>query len=240
MAQNMRSYQYDGQSDSHPLTAPIPNPPASLPYSRLPLQRHRGFAMRSLSLALFLFLTPTIAFAQATQVRKSPPENAEINSSMQRFVDAGDIAGAVTLVGHQGKIVHLGAIGLADIDSDRAMKKSNLFSIASMTKPIVSTAVMILQDEGKLSFDDKVSKYIPAFADVKLESGEAPSREITIRDCVTHTAGLAGEQIFKGSLENAVNELAKRPLAFRPEKNGSTVRGSMLPVASWRSWPSSR
>ncbi len=94
---------------------------------------------------------------------------------MQAFVDAGDIAGAVTLVGHQGKIVHLGAVGLADIDSNRAMKKFNLFSIASMTKPIVSTAVMILQDEGKLSFDDKVSKYIPAFADVKLNSGEAPA-----------------------------------------------------------------
>ena len=146
--------------------------------------------MRSFSLALFLFLTPAIAFAQATQVRKSPPEIAAINASMQKFVDAGDIAGAVTLVGHQGKIVHLGAVGLADIDSKRAMKKSSLFSIASMTKPIVSTAVMILQDEGKLSFDDKVSKYIPAFAGVKLKSGEAPSREITIRDCVTHTAGL--------------------------------------------------
>ena len=172
--------------------------------------------MRSLSLALCLFLTPALAFAQATQARKSPPEIAAINSALQKFVDAGDIAGAVTLVGHQGKIVHLGAVGLADIDSNRAMKKSNLFSIASMTKPIVSTAVMILQDEGKLSFDDKVSKYIPAFADVKLKSGAAPSREITIRDCVTHTAGLAGEQIFRGSLENAVNELAKRPLAFSP------------------------
>ena len=97
--------------------------------------------MRALSLALCLFLTPAIAFAQATQVRKSPPEIATISSSMQKFVDAGDIAGAVTLIGHQGKIVHLGAIGLADIDSNRAMKKSNLFSIASMTKPIVLTAV---------------------------------------------------------------------------------------------------
>ena len=146
--------------------------------------------MRSLSLALFLFLSPAIAFAQAAQVRKSPPEIAEINAAMQTFVDAGDIAGAVTLVGHQGKIVHLGAVGLADIDSNRAMKKSNLFSIASMTKPIVATAVMILQDEGKLSFDDKVSKYIPAFADVKLNSGESPvSRDYDSR--LRHAYGRA-------------------------------------------------
>ena len=193
--------------------------------------------MRSLSLALCLFLTPAIAFAQATQPRKSPPEIAAINSAMQEFVDAGDIAGAVTLVGHQGKIVHLGAVGLADIDSNRAMKKGNLFSIASMTKPIVSAAVMILQDEGKLSFDDKVSKYIPAFADVKLKNGEAPSREITIRDCVTHTAGLAGAQIFRGSLENAVNELAKRPLAFSPGEKwqyspGLNVAGRIVEIVA--------
>jgi CubicO group peptidase (beta-lactamase class C family) len=193
--------------------------------------------MRSLSLALFLFLSPTIAFAQATQVRKSPPEIAEINSVMQKFVDSGDISGAVTLVGHQGKIVHLGAIGLADIDSNRAMKKSSLFSIASMTKPVVSTAVMILQDEGKLSFDDKVSKYMPAFADVKLNSGESPSREITIRDCVTHTAGLSGKQIFTGSLETAVNELAKRPLAFSPGEKwqyspGLNVAGRIVEIVA--------
>jgi CubicO group peptidase (beta-lactamase class C family) len=193
--------------------------------------------MRTFLLALFSVVMPVMAFAQATQAKKSRPEIAAINSSMQKFVDVSDIAGAVTLVGHQGKIVHLGAVGLADIDSNRPMKKANLFSIASMTKPIVSTAVMMLQDEGKLSFDDKVSKYIPAFAEVKLKSGEAPSREITIRDCVTHTAGLSGGQIFKGSLENAVNELARRRLEFSPGEKwqyspGLNVAGRIVEIVA--------
>ena len=189
------------------------------------------------AIALLLLLTPNMVYAQATKVRRAPPELAEINSSIQEFIDAGEIAGAVTLVAHEGKIVHLGAVGLADIDRNRPMKKSNLFSIASMTKPIAATAVMILQDEGKLSFDDKVSKYIPAFADVKLSSGEAPPREITIRDCVTHTAGLAGSQIFQGSLEDAVDELAKRPLAFAPGEEwqyspGLNVAGRIVEIVS--------
>ncbi len=193
--------------------------------------------MRCWPLALALFLAPTLVHAQTTQTRKSPPEIAAINASLQKYVDAGEIAGAVTLVGHQGKIVHLGAIGLANIDRNRAMKRSNLFAIASMTKPIVATAVMILQDEGKLSLHDKVSKYIPAFAEVKLRNGEAPPREITIRDCVTHTAGLAGGQIFGDSLENAVNELAKRPLAFSPGEKwqyspGLNVAGRIVEIVA--------
>ncbi len=193
--------------------------------------------MRSMLLAVFCVLSPVLASAQTEAVRQAPPEMAAINAAMQAFVDAGDIAGAVTLVGHQGKIVHLGAVGLADIDSNRAMKKFDLFSIASMTKPVVATAVMILQDEGKLSLDDKVSKYIPAFADVKLASGESPAREVTIRDCITHTAGLSGSQIFQGSLEDAVNELAKRPLAFSPGEKwqyspGLNVCGRIIEIVA--------
>ncbi len=193
--------------------------------------------MRSLSLAVFFSVLPAIAVAQTKQVRQAPPVIAEVNAAMQAFVDAGDIAGAVTLVGHRGKIVHLGAVGLADIDSQRPMKRSHLFSIASMTKPIVAAAVMILQDEGKLSFDDKVSQYIPAFADAKLDNGKLPAREITIRDCVTHTAGLGGGQIFPGSLENAVNELAKQPMAFSPGEKwqyspGLNVAGRIVEIVA--------
>jgi CubicO group peptidase (beta-lactamase class C family) len=193
--------------------------------------------MRALSLAVFCVLSPVLVHAQTEQVRQAPPEIAEINAAMQAFVDRGEIAGAVTLVGHRGKIVHLGAVGWADLDGHRAMSRHNLFSIASMTKPIVATAVMILQDEGKLSVDDKVSKYIPAYAAMKLNSGEPPAREITIRDCLTHTAGLSGQQIFPGSLENAVNDLAQRPLAFSPGEKwqyspGLNVCGRIVEIVS--------
>ncbi len=123
------------------------------------------------------------------------------------------------------------------IETNQEMKAFSLFSIASMTKPVTATAVMILQDEGKLSVDDKVSKYIPAFAQVKLKDGESPVREITIRDAITHTSGLSGDQVFQGSLEDAVNEIARRPLAFEPGSKwqyspGLNVAGRIVEIVS--------
>lgn len=156
---------------------------------------------------------------------------------MQKFVDAREISGAVTLIGQKGKIVHLSAVGLSDIDRNKPMKKNAMFSIASMTKPIVATGVMILQDDSKLNVDDKVSKYIPAFADMKLNSGEAAAREITIRDCITHTAGLTGNQIFAGSLGEAIDALAARPLGYQPGDKwqyspGLNVAGRIIEIVS--------
>ena len=148
--------------------------------------------------------------------RKHAPHIDSINAAMQKFVDSGDVSGVVTLVGHQGKIVHLGAVGLAEIESQKVMRTSALFSIASMTKPVTATAAMILVEEGKLNLDDKVSKYLPKFADVKLKDGNSPIREITIRDAITHTSGLNGKQTFPGTLTEAVDEISTRPLAFEP------------------------
>lgn len=172
-----------------------------------------------------------------TSTKNPPPVIASIDEAMQRFVEQGQISGAVTLVGHNGKIVHLGAVGLSDIESGKKMRPFTLFSIASMTKPVTATAVMILQDEGKLSVDDPVSKYIPAFANLKLKGGEALIREITIRDLVTHTSGLVGDQVFEGSLKEAVDEIAKRALAFQPGTKwqyspGLNVAGRIVEIVS--------
>jgi len=188
----------------------------------------------------FLFaiaLFPVAAPSQDATAKQTTPTIASIDAAMQKFVDQGAISGAVTLVGHNGKIVHLGAVGLANIQSGQAMKRSSLFSIASMTKPVTATALMMLQDEGKLSVDDKVSKYIPAFAHAKLRDGKPPNREITIRDAITHTSGLAGDQIFQVSLEAAVDELAARPLAFEPGSKwqyspGLNVAGRIIEIVS--------
>ncbi len=164
----------------------------------------------------FLCLTTASLCGQDVAETKVPPKIAAIDAAMQKYVDENAIAGAVTLVGHDGAIVHFGAVGMSNRESGLEMKRSSLFSIASMTKPIVATAVMILQDQGKLNVDDKVSKYIPAFADLTLSSGEPLTRDMTIRDAITHTSGLAGSQTFSGSLAEAVDELAQRPLAFQP------------------------
>ena len=158
--------------------------------------------------------------------------SAKIQSTLQRFVDQKQIAGAVTMVGQAGKIVHLGSVGETHVDS--------MFWIASMTKPITGTAVMILQDEGKLSVDDPVSKYIPAFANAKLESGEAPKTELRIRHLLTHTSGLK-EYPRKNpetmSLEDQSNALATAGLAFEPGSQwrygwSLQVAGRIVEIAS--------
>ena len=165
------------------------------------------------------------------------PVLESVDQAMQRFVDQGQIAGAVTLVAHGGKVVHLGAVGLAEIEASKQMQSFKMFSIASMTKPVTATAVMILQDEGKLSVDDKISKYLPEFKNVKLKDGSDPEREITIRDAITHTSGLAGNQVFASSLKDSVAQLAKKPLSFQPGKKwqyspGLNVAGRIVEIVA--------
>ena len=162
---------------------------------------------------------------------------AKIPQAMRKFVEAKEVSGVVALVARKGKVVHLSAVGQADVEDNRPMREDTVFAIASMTKPITATAVMILQDEGKLSIDDPVSKYIPEFADAALEGGGRPKREITIRDVLTHTSGLTGEQKNEGTIAETARMLAKRPLAFEPGEKwqyspGLTVAGRVVEVAS--------
>lgn len=162
----------------------------------------------------------------------------QIRQRMQQFVDQKQIAGAVTLVAYRGRVIHLEAVGAADLESNRPMRPDTMFCIASMTKPVTATAVMILQDEGKLSVDDPVSKYVPAFADVALRDGK-PKQAVTLRHCLTHTAGLSGSQQNEGSLQETVEKLARRPLDFEPGTKwqyspGLSVCGRVVEVVSGR------
>jgi CubicO group peptidase (beta-lactamase class C family) len=161
---------------------------------------------------------------------------AQIDDRLKEFVEEKQISGAVTLVARDGKIVHLGAVGLADIDENRPMREDTLFAIASMTKPVTATAVMILRDEGKLSLDDPVAKYLPEFKDATL-NGNPPEKEITLRHLLTHTSGLTGSQQNEGSLENTAKVLAKRPLSFAAGSKweyspGLSVCGRVVEVVS--------
>jgi CubicO group peptidase (beta-lactamase class C family) len=138
-----------------------------------------------------------------------------IPARMEEFMDEHEISGAVTLVGHEGKVVHISAVGSADIESGRRMTTDAIFGVMSMTKPVSATAFMILVEEGKVAVDDPVEKYIPAFANAKTKDGE-PVRGLTIRHLLTHTSGLTGDQATPGSLEATANELAARPFDFQP------------------------
>jgi len=134
-----------------------------------------------------------------------------INDLLQRHITAGSFSGAVTLVARNGRIAHLEAHGLMDIESRKPMQKDAIFQIMSMTKPVVGVSIMMMVEEGKVRLNDPVSKFIPEFKDLKVAvpvSGAAPAggrgaapaepryytvpaeREVTIRDLLTHTSGL--------------------------------------------------
>jgi len=167
---------------------------------------------------------------------------AEIPERIREFVAEKQISGAVTLVARRGCTVHLEAVGCADAAGTKPMREDSLFAIASMTKPITAAAVMILQDEGKLSVDDAASKYVPELKNVVLADEASggkrlPSREITIRDLMTHTSGVVGQQRCEATLEATVEAIAARPLGFEPGSRwqyspGLNVCGRIVEVVS--------
>lgn len=200
--------------------------------------------MKRLSWLMLMFgvvslqIGPGAFKARATEVLGAAED--PIAAAMQTFVDAGEIAGAVTLFAREGRIVRESAVGVADLATGRAMTADTMFSVASMTKPIVATAVMMLRDEGALSLDEPVHRYVPAFASAALHDGGSPNRDITIRDLLTHTSGLAGSQRVEGSLVATATALAARPLVFQPGARwqyspGLNVAGRVVEIVTGQS-----
>src|SRR5437762_3855465 len=116
------------------------------------------------------------------------PKLPGIGTAMQAMIAKNEIAGAVTVVVTKDKLLHLETTGFADVAAKRPMTPDTLFWIASMTKPITGTAILMLQDEGKLNVADPVAKYLPGFANLKTPSGKPAN--LTIAQILTHTSGL--------------------------------------------------
>ena len=112
--------------------------------------------------------------------RQPPPVIDSVTEVIQSYVTKGRASGAVALVAHQGKVVHFDAVGLRDIASEKAMQRWSRFAIASMSKPITATAVMILHEEGKLNINDPLDKYLPEFTEVRLKNGDPVNLEIDV------------------------------------------------------------
>jgi len=118
---------------------------------------------------------------------------------LESYVDEGRLAGAVTIVVRQGKIAYREGIGYRDVEAQAPMPSDGIFRIASQTKALVSVGVMMLQEDGKLLITDPVGKYLPEFMETTVAQpnnrGEydvvPASRPITIRDLLTHTAGIS-------------------------------------------------
>jgi len=155
---------------------------------------------------------------------------ARIGQAMQRYVESGKLAGTLTLVARHGKIAYFEPLGLMDVETQAPMDRDTLFRIYSMTKPITSVAVMMLYEEGAFLLTDPIHKFTPAFADVRVLAQTPdgmdlvpPQRAITIRDLLTHTAGLA-----YGLDEDYIDQLYKEPLWGAMERNPESTLGEMV------------
>jgi len=199
--------------------------------------------MQRAFLALFLFAVPAITASarQPASPALSSEKLAQIKPAMEAAIAKHQAAGIVTLVMQGGKVLHHEAVGFADISKGRAMEKDALFWIASMTKSINATAVMTLVDAGKLSLDEPASKWMPEIGKATLATGQAPARPITLRDLLSHTAGIATPKRAPSDgaavLKNYSASLVKTPLAFEPGSAyeygfGPTIAGRIIEVAS--------
>jgi CubicO group peptidase (beta-lactamase class C family) len=169
---------------------------------------------------------------------------ARLDAYIKNEIATNKIPGAVVLIERHGQVAYYERFGVRDPGTKAPMTEDTIFRIYSMSKPITSVAAMMLVEEGKLSLDDPVAKYIPAFANVKVgvekksDDGAttldlvAPRRPMTIQDLLRHTSGITygffGEglvkkmyvdaKIFSDDVDNAgfAERIAKLPLAYQP------------------------
>ena len=146
---------------------------------------------------------------------------------MQQAVDQQAIAGCSFLIVHRGEVVFREAFGFADIELERAFTTNELVPIASVSKPVLASVVMALVDQGKLTLDDPVEKYLPEFKDMKVKGGKRPIHRMTIRHLLSHTAGFWGNKgisaekldlirNFQRPLGEAVSRMATYELEYQP------------------------
>jgi CubicO group peptidase (beta-lactamase class C family) len=180
-----------------------------------------------------LALATVVLLATAVSAETVAPEGVGLSSErlrridelVQRNIDAGEIAGAVTLVARNGRVAHLAAHGVMDVASKKPMQADTIFRIASMSKPVAAVAILMLMEDGKVRLNDPVAKFIPAFGELEVavaKTGSGPSgpgpgapgpagpgaapefytvpatRQITVLDLLTHTSGVMSGQISSG------------------------------------------
>ncbi len=185
-------------------------------------------------------LAGSIPMAKPEEVGLSSERLARIGPAVQRHIDAGEIAGVVTLVARRGRIAHFEAYGFADIAKRTPMRTDHIFGLASSSKPITAVAIMMLVESGDVRLQDPVSKFVPEFgapaqvAVPKEGGGEGAyelvpaTRPITIRDLLTHGSGLmsgglgqraagaAAQRAPQDTLATYIPKLGSVPLDFQP------------------------
>jgi CubicO group peptidase (beta-lactamase class C family) len=204
---------------------------------------------------LFVSIALLVALAAGTSAQELPTAKpADVGFSAERLERItqllrddsakGTIPGAVVMVVRNGKIAHFESTGVLDPETKAPMRKDAIFRIYSMSKPITTVAVMMLYEQGKITLDEPIAKYIPAFKDMKVgveskaEDGKPKleltdaKKPITIQDLLRHTSGITygffgdllvkkaylDANVYEGDYDNAefAERIAKLPLAFQP------------------------
>ncbi len=151
--------------------------------------------------AIFAFACLPAPAVRAGEMPAAKPETvgmsgaklAKVTAAVQKMVDDGKLAGAITMVARAGRIVHFEAYGMRDLDEKKPVEKDTIMRFYSMSKPVTTVAAMVLYDEGKFELDDPVEKHIPELKDLKVYSPDGPvaaDRKVTVRDLMRHTSGL--------------------------------------------------
>ena len=214
--------------------------------------------MRKQLFFLLLFFSPSLLFAQ--QVTKQSKISAAtldaFEAEVRKEIQEQKIAGAAYLIYHQGKVQRLKAFGEADKASHKPMETNSLFRLASMTKPIATLALLLLQEDGLLNMNDRLDAYLPAFANPKvlvkqdtllgvpILQTEAAKNPILLRHLLTHTAGFVSQwggtlgglylatypDVNANDLTHFSDQLAKLPLSHEPGEGW--IYGPSINVAS--------
>jgi len=212
----------------------------------------KSYTILFVLLVAFSCSTPTEK--KSSVVANGTPESAgfstdrlaKLDNAMNEWVNKGWINGAVGLIIRNGKIAHYKSVGYNDLETKTALDKEGIFRIASQTKAITSVAVMMLYEEGKFLLEDPVSKFIPSFANAQVldkfndkdttYTTIPATRQVTIRDLLTHTSGIgyaqigskeansiyaknkitAGLDVYEGTLADAMTRLGTLPLMHQP------------------------
>lgn len=176
-------------------------------------------------------------------------EPAPVKDHLAKFeaeaIASGEVWGIVTTVGNRDQVLALEAAGVANIETKKPMAADAIFWIASMSKPVAGVAVMMLAEQGLLSVEDPVAKYLPEFKDLKDEQGNEVT--ITIANCLSHTAGLQeltpAEDTATTNLAELTAITAKKPVKFAPGskwvycQTGIATAGRVVEVVTGKSYP---
>lgn len=200
----------------------------------------------------FSALLAALLISPHSPAETPPTGGGDIAAALKPFVDRGLLAGAVTLVADETRVLNVASIGFADVAAKKAMSTDALFWIASQSKPITATALMILVDEGKVKLDDPVGKYLPEFKDqwvVAVQEKDRmvlqrPKAAMTVRHLLNHTSGMPFRSAMEQptldmlSLRDAVRSYAMTPLLSEPgtrflySNAGINTAGRIIEVVS--------